>query len=190
MEILRLVLFLGLVFHKLVWEALKRGQPEKPVRQRSPQKPAVRLAKAVKVVALLFLIVQTLFLDILPISSQPSLLRLSGTAIYFVGLATAIVGRLQLGKNWANLEDYKVSSEQTLVTNGIYRYIRHPIYTGDILLLLGLELALNSWLVLSVILVVVVVVRQAMAEEVLLSTMFPGHDAYRRRTKMFIPGVV
>ncbi len=190
MDILRIILFLGLAFHKLVWEILKRDQPQKSTRQPLPRKPGVWLVKAVKVMALLFLIVQTLFLDIFPISSRPSLLRLIGTAVYLVGLAIAIIGRLQLGKNWANLEDYQVLSEQALVTGGIYKYIRHPIYTGDMLLLLGLELALNSWLVLSVVLVVIVVVRQALAEEVLLSTVFPGYDAYRKRTKMFIPGVV
>jgi len=81
-------------------------------------------------------------------------------------------------------------SEQALVTSGIYKYIRHPIYTGDMLLLLGLELALNSWLVLGVVLVVAVVVRQALAEETLLSAMVPNYKDYRRRTKMFIPGVV
>jgi protein-S-isoprenylcysteine O-methyltransferase Ste14 len=187
---LRIILFLGLVFHKLIWEILKRGESPKSARQTSPRKPAVWLVKAVKVMTLLFLVVQTLFLDIFPLSSQPSLLRLLGTTIYFVGLAIAVVGRLHLGRNWANLEDYQVLSEQALVTSGIYKYIRHPIYTGDMLLLLGLELALNSWLVLGVVLVVAVVVKQALAEETLLSAMFPNYEDYRRRTKMFIPGVV
>jgi protein-S-isoprenylcysteine O-methyltransferase Ste14 len=188
--ILRLMLFLGLVCHKLVWEVLKRGQPRRATQQSAPVKKSVWLVKSIKVAALLFIIVQTLFLNVLPISSNPAPLRVIGTAIYLLGLGTAILGRLHLGRNWANLEDFQVMSKQVLVTHGIYQYVRHPIYTGDILLILGLELALNSWLVLGVIALIAVIVRQVMAEEVLLARAFPDYDTYRKHTKMFIPGMV
>jgi protein-S-isoprenylcysteine O-methyltransferase Ste14 len=95
-----------------------------------------------------------------------------------------------LGKNWVDLEDYQVLPEQLLVTEGIYRYVRHPIYTGDVLLLVGLELALNSWLVVAVLIPLAVFVRQALAEEALLSRVFPEYAAYCQRTKRFIPFLV
>ena len=66
-----------------------------------------------------------------------------GLILYTAGLAIAIIGRIELGKNWANIEDYQVLHEQKLVDKGMYRLIRHPIYSGDILLIFGLELALN-----------------------------------------------
>ena len=138
---------------------------------------------------MLFLLFQTLFLDLFPISDQATALRIIGTAIYFVGLGTSIIGRLQLGKNWTVLEDYQILPGQAHVETGIYRYIRHPIYTGDILLLLGLELALNSWLVVGVSIIILFVVRQAMKEEALLSRAFAGYNAYCRQTKKFIPFV-
>ncbi len=97
---------------------------------------------------------------------------------------------MQLGKNWANLEDYQVLSGQHLVQNGIYRYIRHPIYTGDVLLILGLELALNSWLVLLVIPLIIIVVRQTLEEERVLQKSFPEYAQYRKNSKMFIPFIV
>ena len=113
-----------------------------------------------------------------------------GTTIYFGGLAMAVIARLQLGKNWANIEDCRVSSGQSLITSGIYRYIRHPIYTGDILLLVGLELALNSWLVLGGIILFAVVIKQALAEENLLTQAIPAYKAYCGRTKRFIPFIL
>jgi protein-S-isoprenylcysteine O-methyltransferase Ste14 len=110
--------------------------------------------------------------------------------IFFVGLTLAILGRLQLGKNWLDLEDARVRSDQSLVTGGVYAYVRHPIYGGDILLLFGLQLALNSWLVLAIVIPLVIVIRQVLAEETLLLRAFPGYVSYCARTKRFIPFVV
>lgn len=188
MSLLRLFLFSGLVLHKLLWEISKRRgeHPKSTERKLSLAKHGIKYSKAA---VLAFLVVQTLFLDVFPISNQSSLIRIIGTVIYSVGLAMAILGRIQLGKNWVDLEDYQVLPGQSVVSNGIYRYIRHPIYTGDVLLLIGLELALNSWLVLATAILIPIVVRQALQEEVLLSKGLPGYSEYRKRTKMFIPFV-
>ena len=146
-----------------------------------------RLAKALVQV---FLGIQTLFLDLFPISSHPNSLRVVGTTIYFGGLAMTLAARQGLGRNWVDLEDYRIVPGQSLVTRGPYRYLRHPVYTGDLLLFIGLELALNSWLVLAAVPLVVVMIRQALAEEALLSKTFPQYRAYCERTKRFIPFVV
>jgi len=187
---LRILLFSGLVLHKIIWEALKRsaGAEQKSARKKRP--PSVLALKAVKLLVLVFILVQTLTLDILPITDDPGALRAVGVALYAVGLATAIAGRMQLGRNWVDFEDYTVLKNQSLVAEGVYRYVRHPIYTGDIFLLLGLELALNSWLVLAVAVLFVVVYRQAAAEEKVLAATIPGYDEYCSRTKRFIPYVI
>jgi protein-S-isoprenylcysteine O-methyltransferase len=137
-----------------------------------------------------FLAFQTLFLDLFPISDQPTILHIIGATIYLVGLAISVTSRLQLGKNWADMEDYQVSPEHSLVIHGIYRYIRHPNYTGDSLFFVGLELALNSWLVLGALIIVLLSIRQAFVEEALLSQVFPDYRAYRMGTKRFIPFIV
>jgi protein-S-isoprenylcysteine O-methyltransferase Ste14 len=136
------------------------------------------------------LLIQTLFLNLFPIVTQPDRLRVVGTALYVLGLATAMLGRVHLGRNWANLEDYGVLAQQALVTHGIYRYIRHPIYIGDLLLLVGLELALNSWLVVLVLVPLVVIIRQARAEEQVLAQTFPTYRVYQAQTKQFIPFII
>jgi protein-S-isoprenylcysteine O-methyltransferase Ste14 len=190
MDILRLTLFLGLVLHKLLWEILKRrNRTETPMKNYS-HSAYLWLIKMAKGVVLIFLAVQTLFLDLLPIAAEPTPLRIIGSAMYFSGLAIAVIGRLQLGKNWVDLEDYQVLQKQSLITSGIYRYIRHPIYTGDLLLLIGLQLALNSWLVLALSVPLLIVIRQVLAEEALLSRAFPGYAIYCTRTKRFLPFIV
>ena len=190
MDGLRLILAAGLIVHKLLWEVLRRTA-RKPQSQ-SKRAPTLGsfFVKAAKAVVFVFLIVQTLFLDLLPISEEPGALRNAGAVIFFVGFCLAILGRLYLGKNWLDLEDAQVLSDQSLVTGGVYAYVRHPIYSGDILLLFGLQLALNSWLVAAVLIPLVIVIRQVLAEEALLLRAFPGYVSYCARTKRFIPFIV
>ncbi|PWT89364.1 MAG: hypothetical protein C5B54_09045 [Acidobacteria bacterium] len=185
----RWILLGGLIVHKLVWEILKRKYQTPIVRAAEPSS-LKRILKLIKVMALFALIVQTLFLDAFPISNHPETMRIIGVIVYFFGLVTAIVARLNMGKNWIDLEDYQVLPEQSLVTNGLYSLIRHPIYAGDFLLLVGLELALNSWLVLGALLLIPILYRQAFAEEELLLKVFPEYEAYRARTKRFIPFIL
>ena len=189
MDGLRLTLTAGLIFHKLLWELL-RGKAHGAPKQ-SPGAPLSTIfIKTVKAAVFVFLVVQSLFLELFPIREAPAALTNAGIAIFFLGLALAIVGRLQLGKNWLDLEDARVRSDQSLVTRGVYAYVRHPIYAGDILLLFGLELALNSWLVVAVIVPLVIVIRQVLAEEALLLRAFPGYVSYCARTKRFIPFLI
>ena len=61
---------------------------------------------------------------------------------------------------------------------------------GDLLLLAGLELALNSWLVLGVLVLAPVVLSRAVREEELLKQSLTGYRAYCKTSKRFIPFVV
>jgi protein-S-isoprenylcysteine O-methyltransferase Ste14 len=188
MLFLKLYLLLGLILHKVIWEVLRKKADEKPKETQSLNLLAV---KSVKIAILLGVIVQTLLpMDIFPISENPFNLRVAGTIIYTIGLLTAIAARFQLGDNWANIETGQVLQSQQVVARGIYGLIRHPIYTGDLLLLLGLELALNSWLVLGVSILAPVVMLKAMKEEKMLVQELSGYDAYCARTKRFIPFVI
>ena len=190
MDLLRIVLFLGMVFHKLVWEVMKRREGVTYASRKSFEIRPKSALKLLKSLFLVFLIVQTLFLDFLPISDQPNTLRIVGLIIFFTGLAISVTGRIQLGNNWVDLEDFQVLPEQKLVKSGIYRYIRHPIYTGDTLLVIGLELALNSWLVIGALCLIPIIYKQALDEETVLSQAFPDYEDYKKETKMFVPYLV
>ena len=188
MMLLRLYLLAGLIIHKVVWEVLRKKSTEaKPVE---PQSLTLTAIKLLKIAILIGVCVQTFLPEILPISQNPFGLMLSGTIIYTLGLITAVAARYQLGDNWANIETGQILEKQHVVERGIYGYIRHPIYTGDLLLLLGLELALNSWLFLGVFLLAPVVMLKAVKEEEMLRRDLPGYEAYCTRTKRFIPFLI
>lgn len=178
--LLRAYLLAGLVAHKVVWEILKRGAGAPP---RQPFRPI----KAVKILVLAALLLQPFFPELLPISATPFPFQLAGTTIYTLGLAVAIAARVQLGRNWSDVESATVLPRQQLVARGLYRYIRHPIYLGDILLIGGYELALNSWGVLLVLPLTAFVWRKAAQEEALLATQLPGYPAYLQTSGRFLP---
>ncbi len=188
MDWLRVYLLAGLLLHKVVWEYMKRQSPA-AVTPGKPQTLSVKLIKALKIAILLGIIAQTLLPDILPIASDPKSLRIAGTILYTAGLAIALAARFQLGQNWLDIENATVKSRQQVVDRGIYGYIRHPIYTADLILLFGLELALNSWLVYGIVLLAPAVLLQAIREERMLAVSLPGYESYCQRTKRFIPFV-
>lgn len=189
MVIIRAVLVGGLLLHKILWEAWKR-QGRGVASPPAPVEPTRRLLKGAKGGFLLFLVAQALFLNVLPMPGKPRWRRIVGLILFLSGLGMAIAGRAQLGGNWRNIEDGQVHAEQSLETKGIYHYVRHPIYAGDTLLLFGMQLALNSWLVLAMFGPLVVFVRRALAEEAMLAQAFPGYALYRRRSRRFIPFLV
>ena len=176
--------------HKVVWEVLKRRQKRADAAGRPAESGPLTLVKAVKIAILLGIAAQTLMPDILPIAEDPAALRVVGVALYTTGLVVAIVSRLQLGANWSDIETAQVLQQQTVVANGIYRFIRHPIYVADLCLLLGLELSLNSWLAAGVLFMAPVVLWKAVREERMLVEALPGYGDYCARTKRFIPFVL
>jgi protein-S-isoprenylcysteine O-methyltransferase Ste14 len=183
---LRLFLLLGLVAHKGVWEVLKRRQST----PRPSSAPAVVLIKLAKIAILAGLCVQTVVPEVLPILSDPTTLRLAGGLLFATGLALAITARFQLGRQWSDIESSSVGADHKIIEYGVYRFIRHPIYTGDVLLIAGLELALNSWLVLAVIPLALGVFLKARSEEQELAHRLSGYHEYQSRTKRFLPFVI
>jgi protein-S-isoprenylcysteine O-methyltransferase Ste14 len=84
----------------------------------------------------------------------------------------------------------KVQKDQTVVDTGSYRYVRHPSYTGLLIIFVGLGLALQSWgavLVLALIFAIVWGYRVHVEERALISQLGEAYPAYSRRTKRLIP---
>ncbi len=190
MALFRVYLLTGLILHKFVWEMLKR----RPARVQATRRPEpfkrATLVKIFKVAILVGILLQTFAPAILPIVEDPFFLRVGGGLLYTAGLLLAIWSRIQLGNNWSDIETAQVLRDQNVVSHGIYRYVRHPIYVGDLALLFGLELSLNSWLMLAVAAMAPIVLRQAIQEEKMLLKNLPGYAAYCQTTKRFIPFIV
>jgi protein-S-isoprenylcysteine O-methyltransferase Ste14 len=184
-DLLRIYLLAGIVAHKVYWEVTKRRVSSAP---KAAPGLAVRLVKAVKVSILLGIVGQLLVpWTILPMSADPAPLQAAGLLLYTVGLGMAILGRAQLGNSWSDIEAPGQVAKAVLISHGLYGYIRHPIYTGDVLLLIGLELSLNSQLFFALLLMVPAILLQAIREERLLTRNLPGYRDYCRRTKRFLP---
>ena len=187
MDWLRFYLIAGIATHKVYWEVTKRHLPPAPKTHPSLM---VRLVKAVKVSILLAICVQVVIpWTVLPLSADAAPLQFAGLLLYTLGLAMALTGRAQLGNSWSDIETPGQVAKASLISHGLYRFIRHPIYTGDIMLLIGLELALNSQVLFLILLMVPVILRQAIREERLLVRNLPGYGDYCARTKRFLPFV-
>ncbi len=107
-----------------------------------------------------------------------------GLFLFAFGLGFAIWARLHIGRNWGAPMSQK--DEPELVTSGPYRLVRHPIYSGILLAVLGSAIAL-SWLFL-VALVGVYFTYSTIIEERYLTEQFPDtYPVYRRSTKMLVP---
>jgi protein-S-isoprenylcysteine O-methyltransferase Ste14 len=82
-----------------------------------------------------------------------------------------------------------VFSDHALVTNGPYRFVRHPVYSGNLALLLGTALGTLNLLVLTIVpLAAFGLLMEARVEEELLESKFGDvYRAYAHRTGRFIP---
>lgn len=106
-----------------------------------------------------------------------------------MGLAIALWARAALGTNWSGAIAFKEGHE--LIQRGPYAYVRHPIYSG--LLLMGLGTTLASARVSSLLMLVLALILLAIKaryEERLMIRHFPAaYPPYRARVKALIPGV-
>lgn len=109
-----------------------------------------------------------------------------GLAMLVAGLGLAVWARIHLGRNWGMPMTEK--DEPELVTSGPYRFIRHPIYSGLLLGMLGTALATDPYWFIALGIMGVYFTYSARVEEVLLTAAFPAaYPAYKARTKMLIP---
>ena len=116
-------------------------------------------------------------------------LQIVATIVFACGIGVAVWARTFLGRNRGMPMTRK--DEPELVTQGPYAVVRHPIYTGILLALLGTSLATNLYWLVAFVLCAAYFVHSARVEERVLSRAFPtAYPPYRARTKMLIPFVL
>ena len=112
-----------------------------------------------------------------------------GVALCALGIGLAVFARTCLGRNWGMPMSRK--EEPELVTRGPYTTIRHPIYTGLLVAMLGSAIGGNVFWLLPLILFGSYFVYSARHEEALMLELFPEqYTAYMKRTKMLVPFVL
>ena len=91
------------------------------------------------VVALMFIVIAYFLGRFVPIPfSAPVILRFIGLALTFVGFLFGIGASIEFRKARTTLDPH--ASAKQLVTSGIYRFTRNPIYLGFLLMVIGLPL--------------------------------------------------
>jgi protein-S-isoprenylcysteine O-methyltransferase Ste14 len=112
-----------------------------------------------------------------------------GLAVFAAGLALAVWARLYIGRNWGTPMSRK--EDPDLVTSGPYRSIRHPIYSGIILAMVGTALAVSWYWFIAVVLLGGYFIYSATVEERYMTGLFPdAYPTYKSTTKMLIPFVL
>lgn len=110
-----------------------------------------------------------------------------GVALTAAGIGFAVWARFYLGGNWSGTVTVKVGHE--LVRTGPYRFVRHPIYTGLIVALLGtaLQRAQVRDLIAILLLYVGFKMKSKIEEHAMISTFGAEYAEYSRRTGAIVP---
>lgn len=114
-------------------------------------------------------------------------IQVTGIILTIAGLIVAIMARRTLAGNWSGNIELKKGHE--LIRTGVYKHIRHPIYTGIMLMSLGTLLFTGK---LSAFMFFIVMTSfmlfKIKEEEELLMKHFPaGYTEYKNSTKALIP---
>jgi protein-S-isoprenylcysteine O-methyltransferase Ste14 len=114
---------------------------------------------------------------------------------FWLGIASLLVGSWLrrhcfrvLGKYFTG--NVKVVDGQTVVQEGAYRWVRHPSYTGGMLMYLGTGLGLTNWLSTSIMVItggLGYAYRVRVEERALASNLGDSYRQYMQRTKRFVP---
>jgi protein-S-isoprenylcysteine O-methyltransferase Ste14 len=107
--------------------------------------------------------------------------------LLIAGLIIAIAARRTLARNWSGAVTLKEDHE--LITTGPYQYVRHPIYTGMLLMILGTALSVATLgACIGFFIIVVGILLKSRQEEALLTKHFvQGYLSYKKFTRTLIP---
>jgi protein-S-isoprenylcysteine O-methyltransferase Ste14 len=182
MHVVDLVILVAWVAFWIYWLVASVGV--KSGRTRWTRFAGIRVA----VILIVLLLVRAGAFKGQAITSNPWLEGI-GLAIFGSGLALAVWARLYLGRNWGTPMSQKVDPD--LVTTGPYRSVRHPIYAGIILAMVGTAMAVSWYWLIAVALLGTYFVYSAVVEERYMMRRFPStYPDYKRATKMLIPYVL
>ena len=125
-----------------------------------------------------------------PSLRMPGPHRAAGLIVMWLGLAIRVWAIAALGRAFRTTVE--VDPGQAIVSNGPYRWVRHPSYTGLLLIVAGFGLAVGNWLALAACLALPLpaVLRRIRVEEAELARVLgEPYRTYQARTKRLVPGL-
>jgi protein-S-isoprenylcysteine O-methyltransferase Ste14 len=121
-------------------------------------------------------------------SQVPVAVVVLGDVLVAVGLAMAMI---VVNQNNHAAATITVEREQPVVSTGLYGRVRHPMYVGALIMMVGMPLALDSyWGLLPVVPAVALLILRTVDEETMLRQELAGYDEYTRDVRYrLVPGV-
>ncbi len=182
MHVVDFVIFAGWLAFWAYWFIVAAGA--KPGRTNWARFAGVRVA----IILVVLLLLRVRFLHQHAVTGNPWLQGI-GLAVFALGLGLAVWARVYLGRNWGMPMSQKTDPE--LVTSGPYHSVRHPIYSGIILAMIGTTIAVSLYWLVAVVFLGGYFSYSAVVEERNMARLFPGsYPDYRRSTKMLIPFIL
>ncbi|HUA19027.1 MAG TPA: isoprenylcysteine carboxylmethyltransferase family protein [Bryobacteraceae bacterium] len=131
--------------------------------------------------------IRWLGLELLP---DTAALAYTGAALTFAGIAFAVWARFAIGRNWSGTVTIKQDHE--LIRRGPYALVRHPIYSGLLLAVVGTALAVNELRGLAALVLVTLAfcLKLRTEESFMLQQFGDQYRGYRREVKALIPFVI
>lgn len=116
-----------------------------------------------------------------------STLNILGLALFVVGMTIAFVAVFTLRRSYSGT--LVIREDHQLITHGIYRYTRHPVYLGVIMAILGLPIFASSLygLLIMLVLIPIVLYRIGMEERLLTEEFGDAYRDYQETTSKLVP---
>lgn len=177
------------VLHSILASRWAKDWAKRQVGEKAASRGYRFMFNVVGVVTLLPVLVLVAWLPDQPLYEIPGWLKplfLAGQGVGVLVLASALsmtdaldfAGLRQLGE---------LASEPKLVTGGVYAWMRHPLYTGSLLVLWLLPAMSLNWFALTLAITIYFVIGAQFEERKLERYFGQAYRAYKLRTSMFIP---
>jgi protein-S-isoprenylcysteine O-methyltransferase Ste14 len=147
-----------------------------------PREKALGLEPRISALAGTLLITAVVYF---PPRQLPLTAGIISTVLVLAGTTTALYCLSHLGRSFSIMAEAR-----ELVTSGLYRYLRHPLYLAEMIAATGIVMQfLSVWTALILVVEIAIQLRRMHNEEIVLTAVFPAYAEYKRRTARVLPGL-
>ncbi|MDF3338419.1 isoprenylcysteine carboxylmethyltransferase family protein [Mycolicibacterium septicum] len=158
--------------------ALRRRMQAGPTAET---RPVQKFASALAFLLLAVMIVTSALDHRLGWSAVPAAVSVLGNVLVATGLGIAMLVVVQNSYAAANV---RVEAGQAVVSTGLYGLVRHPMYIGNVIMMVGVPPALGSyWALLLIVPGLALLAVRIVDEETMLHTELDGYDEYTRKVR-------
>jgi protein-S-isoprenylcysteine O-methyltransferase Ste14 len=159
------------------------------VKGKEPAEKSDRGSYAVISIATLIAVLAGVAMRLLNIGTSSGLFQWVGVLIIIAGLAIREWALIKLGRFFSRT--VQIETEHKVITVGPYRWIRHPAYTGMILIYAGIIMSIGTWLgalLTFSIVTISLLCRIRVEERTMLNTFGDEYRDYMKQTWLLFPG--